>query len=296
MEEHLREIEGTLARTSERKSTILYQEAKRRSEALQLQRLNITSLPTVPSEVTDVRVIRLILYRLNQQIGDQRARLHSSKVSIEKDGEGFVRALNDSVNQLIQQARRWNHQMAVLRGEPDEGSQRRQKKVYFGCARQLPEAPVVKEKKGEAKSPTEADDEVDDQNSLTMDELEESDDEEEASAAASSTLLTAPTAYTEYIQSLLPGGERDRDLMTSESSAAAVHAGRRRPRSEDSDVNGALHQVHHGPSGLLITTYGTRDGAESLIPSEEVCKQRLLDARRARLQAKLKAMREGGAA
>ncbi|CCW64513.1 unnamed protein product [Phytomonas sp. EM1] len=139
MQDHLREIEGTLARTSERKNTILYKLAKRRAEEERLAQLGINKIPPSPHNVKDIGVIKFVLHRLKQEIGDKIARIrNSSLISIEKDGEAVVRARNDEINKLIVQKDQWENRLAFLKNGDWVNST--SIKAFFGCAKNLPEA------------------------------------------------------------------------------------------------------------------------------------------------------------
>ncbi|CCW72248.1 unnamed protein product [Phytomonas sp. Hart1] len=146
MQDHLREIEGTLARTSERKNTILYKLTKRRAEEERLERLGINKIPPSPHNVNDISVIKFVLHRLKQEIGDKIARIrNASFISIEKDGEGVVRARNDEINKLIAQKNQWENRLAILKNEGWVNSI--SNKVFFGCAKDLPEAATFRTKR-----------------------------------------------------------------------------------------------------------------------------------------------------
>lgn len=140
MEEQLKEIEGTLARTKERKSTILYKHFRKRSEEERLAKLGVRSIPRVPSEVDDVRVVKFALYQINRELGEKKALIsNSSRLSIEKDGEAQVRAVNNDINKLIRQKSDWTRRLNDILGRANTDIFS-SKKVFFGCSRFLPEA------------------------------------------------------------------------------------------------------------------------------------------------------------
>lgn len=139
MQEQLKEIEGTLARSSQRRNTILYKLAKQRSEAARLQSLGIKRLPTNPLQVNDTKVVRHVLFTLKQEIGDKIAKLRDRNLcSVRQNGEALVRERNDEVNKLLAKQYQWELRLATLTQRPCV--QKLMRKLYFGCAKELPEA------------------------------------------------------------------------------------------------------------------------------------------------------------
>ncbi|AAZ12960.1 hypothetical protein, conserved [Trypanosoma brucei brucei TREU927] len=139
MQDYLREIEGRLARKRERQNTVLYRLAKRKADEKRLSSLGIRSLPSSPLETADVNVVKFVIFKTKQEIGDKVARLRNPElVSIETHGEVVVRAKNDEVNQLISKKNLWERRLATLNGETHRRAAPR--KIYFGCAAGLPEA------------------------------------------------------------------------------------------------------------------------------------------------------------
>eukprot|EP00796_Vickermania_ingenoplastis_P002587 gene2587-1606_t len=149
MEEQLKEIEGTLARTKERKNTILYKHARKAEQEQRLAKLQLREIPTNPATVNDVQIIKYILYQLNRQLGEKKAFIKdSSKISIENDGEAHVRAINDEINKLIRRKFDWERRMAQVSGK-EETRLGPKRKLFFGCAKGLPEAVRLKTTKRE---------------------------------------------------------------------------------------------------------------------------------------------------
>lgn len=147
MEEQLKEIEGTLARTKERKSTLLYKHSRKQSEEERLAKLGVRSIPTIPSKVDDVRVAKYALFQINRELGEKKALItNSSRLSIEKDGEAHVRAVNNEINKLLRQKSDWIHQINKILGKKIEEEPYKRKK-FFGCAQDLPEAVESRQQK-----------------------------------------------------------------------------------------------------------------------------------------------------
>ncbi|KAH9599930.1 Pre-mRNA-splicing factor Isy1 [Trypanosoma melophagium] len=139
MQDYLREIEGTLSRTNERKNTLLYKLAKRKAEEERLSRLGVSGIPSNPLEVTDVKVAKYALFRLKQEIGDKIAKMRNAQLlSIETHGEVVIRAKNDDINHLISKKNLWEKRLALLTGK--DYKMPHSKKIYFGCAKGLVEA------------------------------------------------------------------------------------------------------------------------------------------------------------
>nr|CCC91969.1 conserved hypothetical protein [Trypanosoma congolense IL3000] len=139
MQDYLREIEGKLARKTERQDTLLYRLAKRKADEVRLAKLGIRCIPSNPLETTDVNVAKYVIFKLKQEIGDKVARLRNANLlSIETHGEVTVRAKNDEVNHLISKKDLWERRLATLKGECHRG--KRPQKIYFGSASYLPEA------------------------------------------------------------------------------------------------------------------------------------------------------------
>lgn len=140
MEDRLREIEGTLARASERKNTVLYKLAKRRNQEERLARLGIKKVPANPRSVSDIGVVKYALAQLRQEVGDKIAKIRNeSLVSLERDGEAVVRAKNDAINELLSRKDQWERRLCELT-QKEGGALKPRKKTFWGCAKLLPEA------------------------------------------------------------------------------------------------------------------------------------------------------------
>lgn len=268
MQDRLREIEGTLARTKERKNTILYKLSKRRQEEERLAGLGVQKLPTNPSEVEDERVIKYVVYRLKQEIGDKTAQLRDPKLlNIERDGEAVVRAKNDEVNKLIARKAQWEARLAFLVGEP--APQRARRKVFLGCAKQLPEATAPTGKRTRDESSGE---EADDGSSDGAEGTEPSPAEQPDGELATSRDLD----YLENVK-WLGSAEADAELVRIEREAEAkARAGVGAP-------------VARSETHALILSY--RSDGKLAIPDEEHFKKQLLEERKKALQQRLSLLR-----
>ncbi|CAG9568934.1 Isy1-like_splicing_family_-_putative [Leishmania major strain Friedlin] len=266
MQDRLREIEGTLARTKERKNTILYKLSKRRQEEERLARLGVERLPTNPSEVDDEKIIKYVLFRLKQEIGDKTAQLRDQKLlSIDRDGEAVIRAKNDEVNKLLSRKYQWEARLSFLAGEPI--APRPRKKIFFGCAKELPEASVVQKRQRVEGMQEAGEDEVAD--SSEEDELVP--DQLEAEQPA-----TQDHDYLERVK-WLGSSAADLDLIRFEREAEA------KMRAKGDSI------VSRAGSGALILSY-CKEG-KAMIPDEEHFKQQLVNNRKKALQERLNALR-----
>ncbi|AYU76169.1 hypothetical protein, conserved [Leishmania donovani] len=266
MQDRLREIEGTLARTKERKNTILYKLSKRRQEEERLARLGVERLPTNPSEVNDEKVIKYVLFRLKQEIGDKTAQLRDQKLlSIDRDGEAVIRAKNDEVNKLLSRKYQWEGRLSFLAGE--EIAPRSRKKIFIGCAKYLPEASVArKRQRGESMQEVEEDEVAD---SSEEDELVPDQPETEQPA----------TRDHDYLESVkwLGSSAADMDLVRFEREAEA------RMRAKGDNI------VSRTGSSALILSY-CKEG-KVMIPDEDHFRQQLVNDRKKVLQERLNALR-----
>ncbi|KAF5216375.1 hypothetical protein ECC02_010873 [Trypanosoma cruzi] len=126
------------------KGTLLYRLAKRNAEEERLARLGVRIIPTNPLDVLDTRVVKYALFKLKRDIGDKIARMRNPQLlSIETHGEVVIRAKNDEINHLIAKKKKknsWERRLVALTGE--EYKVASSKKLYFGCAKELPEAQV----------------------------------------------------------------------------------------------------------------------------------------------------------
>ncbi|KPI83408.1 hypothetical protein ABL78_7559 [Leptomonas seymouri] len=269
MQDRLREIEGTLARTKERKNTILYKLSKRKQEEERLALLGVQKLPTNAREVEDVKVVKYVLFRLKQEIGDKTAQLRDPKLhSIDKDGEAVIRAKNDEVNKLISRRNQWEARLATLNGDPLPLFTKR--KVFFGCAKELPEAEASR------KRPRDAQENAAKENStLRSSSEEEGDDGLDAQDQEDDLIQDAD--YPSRVQ-WLGSMAADDELLREEREAEAK-------MREKLDVHG-------GPTGssLFVRSY-LKDGIVD-IPNEEHFKGLLINKRKEMLQERLKAMRK----
>ncbi|KAG5507125.1 hypothetical protein JIQ42_06526 [Leishmania sp. Namibia] len=267
MQDRLREIEGTLARTKERKNTILYKLSKRRQEEERLAKLGVDRLPTNPSEVDDVKVIKHVLFRLKQEIGDKTAQLRDPKLlSIDKDGEAVIRAKNDEVNKLLSRRHQWETRLAILSDEP--AVPRSRKKVFFGCAKELPEASATRKRRcGEGRE------------EVRENEVAESSDENDAvvDEPGVGQPVTRDNNYLEGVK-WLGTSTADKDLVPLEREAEAQN------RAKGDTV------LPVSDGGGLILSY-CKDG-KLMIPDEEFFKKQLLDKRKKALQERLSTLRD----
>lgn len=261
MQDRLKEIEGTLARTKERKNTILYKLAKRRQEEERLALLGVQRLPTNPYEVDDVKLVKYILFKLKQEIGDKTAHLRDSNLlSIDRDGEAIVRVRNDEINKLLVRKTKWEARLATLEGkEPHYPVSR---KHFFGCAKDLPEA-----KKGSKRE--------------REHEGGNSEPDDGTSSSGSESIPNEEYMHgREYQFSIEWLGCADADKTLLPAERAAEQKSRKqncgRP-SQSTETN-------------LILSYCT-DG-KICIPSEDEVKKSLLENRKRDLQQRLSSLRE----
>ncbi|KAG5486142.1 hypothetical protein LSCM1_07257 [Leishmania martiniquensis] len=270
MQDRLREIEGTLARTKERKNTILYKLAKRRQEEERLAKLGVDRLPTNPSEVDDEKVIKYVLFRLKQEIGDKSAQLRDPKLlSIDKDGEAVIRAKNDEVNKLLSRKHQWEARLAFVADEP--GAPRSRKKIFFGCAKELPEATSTKKRQrledGDERGENAVTDSSDENDALVGD-LAEADQP-----------VRRDCDYLEKVK-WLGTSSADKDLIPFEREAEAKFR-----------ANGGTALPVLDARGLILSYW--KEG-KLMIPDEGSFKKQLLESRKRDLQERLNVLRGKG--
>ncbi|KAG5510864.1 hypothetical protein JKF63_06365 [Porcisia hertigi] len=266
MQDRLREIEGTLARTKERKNTILYKLSKRRQEEERLAKLGVERLPTNPNDVDDEKIVKYVLFRLKQEIGDKTAQLRDQKLlSIDKDGEAVIRAKNDEVNKLLSRRFLWEKRLALLTDQPITASSR--KKIFFGCAKELPEA-LSTRKRQRAESGEHGGDE----------EAANSTEEDEV-VIDSSELEEPPTGSLNYFEKIkwLGTSEADAELVRFEREAEA----KMRAKGD--------HVTMRSGTGALVLSY-LKDG-KLMVPDEEFFKSELVNNRKKALQERLNMLR-----
>ncbi|RNF08702.1 pre-mRNA-splicing factor ISY1 [Trypanosoma rangeli] len=263
MQDYLREIEGTLARKKERKSTLLYQLSKHNAEQERLLRLGVRSLPTNPHDVSDVKVVKYVLFKLNRDLADKIARLRDPQLlSIETHGEVVVRSKNDEVNHLIARKNPWERRLAALTGKGHKMTSSR--KLYFGCAKELPEAQVDMDKGV---------------NGYTVDALDEpeSESESESSDSQSSQGLSSysSNAYLKQLASC------ESEIFLSEVEKKAEL--RLRLDYEENNGGMCLKRGREGNSVYFVDVD---------LPSEDEFRRGLLDAKREMLQKRLQALKK----
>ncbi|KEG07736.1 pre-mRNA-splicing factor ISY1 [Trypanosoma grayi] len=259
MQDHLREIEGTLARKNERQSTLLYKLAKRKAEEERLSRLGVRSIPSNPLDVTDVKVVKYALFKLKQEIGDKIAKIRNSELlSIESQGEVVIRAKNDDINHLISRRNLWERRMATLSGQSYKAPPSR--KLYFGCAKGLPEA-----RKGIAQDDHGHEDDV-------MEEVES----ESVDSHISEDVPSHPSST--YLKQLM--AHNLEDLLRSAEMAAE-----RRLRSE-------LGEEHVGTAEKRSREENTDYNVDVELPPEEGFRRKIFDKRKDMLQTRLKSLKK----
>ncbi|ESL07055.1 hypothetical protein TRSC58_05262 [Trypanosoma rangeli SC58] len=263
MQDYLREIEGTLARKNERKSTLLYQLAKHNAEQERLLRLGVRSLPTNPHDVSDVKVVKYVLFKLKRDLADKIARLRDPQLlSIETHGELVVRSKNDEVNHLIARKNPWERRLAALTGKSYKMTS--SKKLYFGCAKELPEAQADMDK-GESGHTEDALDESD------------SDSDSESSDTQSSEGLSSYSNNT-YLKQL---ASSESEIFLSEVEKKAELS---------------LRVEYEQNNGGMSLKRGREDNSVYFVdvdlPSEDDFRRGLLDAKREMLQKRLQALKK----
>lgn len=267
MQDRLREIEGTLARTKERKNTILYKLSKRKKEEERLASLGVQKLPTNPHEVDDVKVVKYVLFRLKREIGDKTAQLRDPKLhSIDKDGEAVIRAKNDEVNKLISRQNQWIARLAFLSNDSMPSFKRQ--KHFFGCAKELPEAEVSRKRPRDTQASSTA-------NSAAV--TSSSDDEEaQDQLMPEEDVVTQDSNYLERVHWLCSSAADD-ELLREEKEAEA------RMREKLGTGGGSAG------SPVFVRSYVQNGKLD--IPTEEEFKNRLITKKKEALQERLKVLR-----
>lgn len=281
MQDQLREIEGTLARTSERKNTILYKLAKRKAEEERLERLGIKKLPTNPRTVTDVRIVKFALSQLKQETGDKIAKIRNNAlVDLERDGEAVVRAKNDEINKLLARKDQWERRLCELT-DKEWSSSRTRKKGFFGCAKQLPEALAAHEAAG-SKRARESDDKDSGSSSDSEDDLPFS--ASQSSEASDDSLTEALGPKQGYIKAIgaLVSNELDSELLEEEKQAERKF---REANPFDSAFLAQFRQPTSNGSTYLTQIH------ELVIPEEAELAKEAVDQRKNALQQRLAALR-----
>ncbi|RNE96996.1 pre-mRNA-splicing factor ISY1 [Trypanosoma conorhini] len=259
MQDYLREIEGTLARKNERKSTLLYKLVKDNAEQERLLRLGVRSLPTNPLDATDVKVVKYVLFKLKRDIADKIARLRDPQLlSIETHGEVVIRAKNDEINHLIAKKNPWEGRLAALSGKSYKMVS--SNKLYFGCAKELPEAQAEMRK-----SETENTDDV----------LNES--ESVSSDSQSSEDLSS--YFNDVYFEQLAASDSEESLCRIERNKELSL----RLEDEHNSEGVSLKRDREGNSVYVVDVN---------LPPEDEFRRRLLDAKREVLQKRLEALRK----
>ncbi|KPA73236.1 hypothetical protein ABB37_10055 [Leptomonas pyrrhocoris] len=270
MQDRLREIEGTLARTKERKNTILYKLSKRKQEEERLALLGVQKLPTNPHEVDDVKVVKYVLFRLKQEIGDKTAQLRDPKLhSIDKDGEAVIRAKNDEVNKLVSRRNQWEARLATLTGVPVPPFARR--KNFFGCAKELPEAEASRKRSRDAQESAAKD------SSMLSSSSEDEDEDVLQAQHQEEDVATQDANYLDRAN-WLGSTLADNELVREEKEAEA----RMRERLD----------LSCGPTGSSAFVRSYLKAGKVVLPSEEHFKGLLINKRKEMLQARLTALRK----
>lgn len=271
MQDNLKEIKGTLARTSERKNTILYKHAKREREEKLLERLGVSKLPTNPAEVSDPNVVKHVLFEIKKDIGVKTAKLRNPTFfSLEKDGEKIIRQKNEEINSLIAKKLQWEKRLAFLNNESFTNVARR-KKFFFGCAKQLPEAEGAE--KGSQNS---QDDEEEESGS------DNSSQEEEKSEEIHNAFSTS-AQYAERIEKLF-SQDLDNQLMNIEKCQEQ----KEREKKKAEVINRKLAPQEEN-SGLILSFWS---GNQLNLPDEDKYKAEIMDAKKKALREKIAATRK----
>lgn len=266
MEEQFKLIEGTLARTKERKNTILYQQAKRAEEKNRLAKLGITEIPTDPSKVNDINVIKFALFKIKQQLGEKKVLINNEdKMNISKVGEAQLRAANNSINKLVRKQYEWEKRMDELLGKEATEDYSFPSFIFFGCARSLPEA-----KKVEGKNNGRSSNALEEYASSNEQKVESEDDSSISSNSDPDNELRTNSTYQDMISRLLVG---DNSLLKAEKETEKKFR-----------HSLAFPQQRMKLESELVLNF---DDEKNKILSEDFYKKRLMDKRKESLKARL---------
>lgn len=266
MEEQYKIIEGTLARTKERKDTILFRQAKKADYEDRLAKLGIREIPTDPLKVSDAKVVKYVLFKVKQQLGEKKVLINDEeKMNIAKVGEAQLRAANNSINKLARKQREWEWRLNELLGKPHSEDISPIPHIFFGCARSLPEA---------SKQGNEGDVSSFDIISKTKVDDDESEDSEHDSSASSSKVieneLNVNSAYQNMISNLFDG---DNCILRAEKEAEKKYRSFLSPEVQRRKME----------SELILSF----DDEAHRVPPEEFFKERLMSKRKESLKARL---------
>lgn len=134
------ELEGTLARTAQKKQTTLSRYTRYLKEQEKVKKYGFASRPASTSQVTDLKGAEHFYREVRAEFSDKLSRMNRD-LSVETHGTTEIRAINEELNALRREMSRWATRVQALGGEnPEKSSFGRRDFSYFGVAKQLPEA------------------------------------------------------------------------------------------------------------------------------------------------------------
>lgn len=136
------ELEGTLARTAQKKQTTLNRYTRYLKEQEKVKKYGFATRPPSTSQVSDVKAAIYYYREVRAEFSDKMARMNR-QMSIDTHGTAEVRVANEDLNALRREMGRWSDRVVALGGEPQESvasSRARNAFVFYGAAKQLPEA------------------------------------------------------------------------------------------------------------------------------------------------------------
>ena len=150
------ELEGTLARTSQKKQVTLNRHTRFLKEQEKIRRYGFASRPASTGQVADVAAADHFYREVRAEFSDKYTRMARS-MSIDTHGVSEIRAANAELNALRREMSRWADRIVALGGERPERDSG-ESVVYYGVARDLPEALEGSQSTGPSSQKRERDD------------------------------------------------------------------------------------------------------------------------------------------
>eukprot|EP00758_Cryptobia_borreli_P001777 Tbor_TRINITY_DN2526_c0_g1::TRINITY_DN2526_c0_g1_i1::g.466::m.466/K12870/ISY1; pre-mRNA-splicing factor ISY1 len=142
MQDYLAEAKGTLARTAQKKQTVISLHHALKLRAAKEKKFGFAERPDDPNVVNTMNAAEHFYKEINAEITNRVARLNNlDSGAIEREGEEFVRNINSEVNALRRERNRWAYKLEAL-GSSLATSERVIKDKFFGVAKSLPEARI----------------------------------------------------------------------------------------------------------------------------------------------------------
>lgn len=322
MDEQLQQIAGTLARTAQRKNTVLYKLNKKREQEEFYARLGISTvnssnskvnkkniIDSDPQLINDIPILKYIIHEVKKQIGNAISFLRNSSSNAAPNtkesgeemlkylGEETVRRKNDEINRLIFKNRRLEIRMSELQNAGGNSnsnsnvkSMNSHEKQFFGVAKFLPEALKIKQdsnsNRKRQREEKEGEEEEEEEGDTTSDYYNYNEDNDDSTSFNNNNNSKLMEEYRSGIENII--GNSNNLLLEKEREAEQ----KLRNNNNNNKLNVELESPEVRREYIISYATTNSNNEETInLPSEEEYKKKLIEKRKEMLREKIEMLK-----